>query len=73
VLFGPRYRKFDEACGLIAAGGAISAKDTHVGPLLLQQITGDAAMRERMGHQSGLFVERGAGATAKILSGLGLK
>ena len=73
VLFGPRYRKFDEACGLIAAGGAISAQDTHVGPVLLHQITRDAAMRERMGHQSGLFVERGAGATAKILNELAVK
>jgi hypothetical protein len=30
-------------------------------------------MRERMGHQSGLFVERGAGATAKILNELAVK
>jgi len=73
VLFGPRYLKFDEACGLISSGGAISAKDSQVGVLLLQQLTRDAALREQMGQQSGLFVERGSGATPKILNELGGK
>jgi 3-deoxy-D-manno-octulosonic-acid transferase len=68
VLFGPRYLKFDEACGLISSGGAMSAKDSRVGSLLLQQLTRDAALREQMGQQAGLFVERGTGATQKILS-----
>jgi 3-deoxy-D-manno-octulosonic-acid transferase len=73
VLFGPRYLKFDEACGLIAAGGAISTKDERVGAVLLGQLTADAAVRDRMGQQAGLFVERGAGATAKILNELAMK
>jgi 3-deoxy-D-manno-octulosonic-acid transferase len=72
VVFGPRHQKFDEAVGLIACGAALGARDVPAALQILQKLAVDAGMRSRMGRQAGVFVEQGAGATAKILNELEL-
>jgi len=67
VVFGPVYEKFDEAIGLIAAGGGISID----GPVKLETIFSDLLTDEQdrkiKGEAAGNFVHENAGASAKII------
>ncbi len=68
VVFGPVYEKFDEAIGLVNAGGAISIDG---GPVKLETILNgllnDEAVRKKMGEAAKKFVCDNAGASKKIL------
>jgi len=68
VVFGPVYEKFDEATGLINAGGAVSIDG---GPVKLENILNnllqDEAARKKMGEAAQQFVNENAGASKKII------
>ncbi len=68
VIFGPRFEKFNEAKGLIAAGGGIGVM---TGDELKQRV--DELLRDEMklkaaGEKAGEFVLGNTGATQKILA-----
>jgi len=68
VVFGPVYEKFDEAIGLVNAGGAISIDG---GPVkveaVLNSLLHDEAERKKMGAAAKKFVGDNAGASKKII------
>lgn len=68
VVFGPVYEKFDEAVGLVSAGGAVSIDG---GPVklenVLERLLNDEAERTAMGHAARRFVQEKAGASGKII------
>lgn len=68
VVFGPVFEKFDEAIGLVNAGGAVSIDG---GPVklenVLERLLNDAPERETMGNAARRFVLENAGASSKIL------
>lgn len=68
VVFGPVYEKFDEATGLVNAGGAVSIDG---GPVKLENVLArllnDEQEREQMGATARLFVQEHAGASEKII------
>lgn len=68
VVFGPVYEKFDEATGLVNAGGAVSIDG---GPVKLENVLNnllqDEAERKRMGEAAKQFVNENAGASKKII------
>ena len=68
VVFGPVYEKFDEATGLVQAGGGISVDG---GPVKLETILNtlltDEAERKRRGEAAKQFVYENAGASKKII------
>jgi 3-deoxy-D-manno-octulosonic-acid transferase len=68
VVFGPRYEKFAEACGLIEVGGAMAARDEAEALRLLKRLTADSTELQNMGNAAGTFVASGRGATDKIMS-----
>lgn len=67
VVFGPNYRKFREACELVAAGGGFSVNDYEglAGCLDMLLDNGAAA-----GKTAGEYVSRNTGATDTILKEL---
>ena len=68
VVFGPVYEKFDEAIGLVDAGGAISIDG---GPVKLETIfnrlLNDEIERNKRGEAAKKFVYENAGASKKII------
>ena len=68
VVFGPVYEKFDEATGLVNAGGAVSIDG---GPVkleaVLNRLLNDAEERNRKGKAAKQFVYDNAGASKKII------
>lgn len=68
VVFGPVYEKFDEATGLVNAGGAVSIDG---GPVKLENILNnllqDEGARKKMGEAAQQFVHENAGASKKII------
>lgn len=68
VVFGPVYEKFDEAIGLVNAGGAVSIDG---GPVKLENILNsllnDEKERNKMGEAAKQFVNENAGASKKII------
>jgi 3-deoxy-D-manno-octulosonic-acid transferase len=68
VIFGPKYRKFDEAVSLIAAGGAFSVNSGQELEDLAHQLMTNADEYRRVSESCSRFVEQNLGATDKILS-----
>ncbi len=68
VVFGPVYEKFDEAIGLVNAGGAVSIDG---GPVKLETVfnglLNNEAERTKMGVAAKKFVYENAGASKKII------
>lgn len=73
VLFGPKYEKFNEAHGLLAAGAARTAKNAFKGVEHLMNLTVPGVDLTTMSSAAGHFVEAGGGATSKIMSFLDLR
>lgn len=68
VVFGPVYEKFDEATGLVNAGGAVSIDG---GPVKLENVLNnllqDETERNKIGEAAKQFVYANAGASKKII------
>lgn len=68
VLFGPNYKKFNEAIGLIAAGGGISigsAKDLRAE---IKDLLTNPKKLDNVSKRSFDFVKQNKGATEKIMN-----
>ena len=67
VVFGPVYEKFDEAIGLVNAGGAISIDGPVKLETVLNNLLKDEPERKRRGEAASNFVKENAGASKKII------
>jgi 3-deoxy-D-manno-octulosonic-acid transferase len=67
VLFGPNYKKFKEAIGLIDAGGGFCINSSAEFSALLQKFIGNKNELELSSKNSFDFVKQNKGATKKIL------
>lgn len=72
VLFGPNHRKFAEARGLIAAGGAFEVRDAPQLANTLFLLMRDRETLAKAGEAARRYVEEHAGATQRVLGGLRL-
>lgn len=67
VIIGPVYEKYDEATGLVAAGGAISVNGLLELETALNTLLTDVAERNRAGEAARNFVYARAGASDSII------
>ena len=67
VLFGPNYKKFKEAIGLIDTGGGFSIASSHELSSLLNKLINNKNELESSGKKAIEFVKENKGATEKIL------
>ncbi len=67
VIFGPKYQKFQEASGLIEAGGGFCIKDYEELKSLLDRMLTDGRFLSEAGDRAGSFVTGNAGATERVL------
>lgn len=67
VVFGPVYEKFEEAKGLIRAGGAKSIDGPINLEKVLHQLLQDHETRKEMGEKARAFVKDHEGASGKII------
>lgn len=70
VIFGPNNSHFQEARGLIAAGGGFEIGAYHDFETLMHRLESDAALLKDSGRKAGTFVKDRSGATEKILHGI---
>ena len=68
VLFGPNYKKFKEAIGLIGNGGGISVATSNELATHLNKILTDKKELELRSRSSFEFVKQSRGATEKIIN-----
>lgn len=68
VLFGPRYKKFKEAIGLIETGGGISVNSSDELRVELRNLLSDQKFLESAGKKSFDFVKQNRGATERIMN-----
>ena len=68
IVFGPKYRKFKEACDLIALGGAFSVSNGEEYRTIMERLLSDKQFRKEGGAICKKYVEDNLGATAKILA-----
>lgn len=68
VLFGPNNKRFQEAQGLLRAGGGFEIADARSFADLMQAFEADADYMKTAGDEAGRYVLGRAGASAKILS-----
>ncbi len=66
VIFGPDHKKFNEAKGLIEAGGGFQVKNTSELAILLDRLIGDEAYRRTASEAAARYVRKMAGATQRI-------
>lgn len=67
VIFGPHYRKFSEAIGLIHHSGAFSYQTFDELNLIVNKLLSDADYLATCNERAGHFVVSNTGATAKIM------
>jgi len=67
VLFGPNYKKFKEAIGLIESGGAVCVNSSTELTLQLKKLLTNKEVLETSSKNSFDFVKQNKGATEKIL------
>ena len=68
VIFGPNYKKFKEAIGLIEAGGGISVNSSNDLSSHLKNLLSDKKKLEETSKRSFDFVQQNKGATEKIMN-----
>jgi len=68
VIFGPNYKKFKEAIGLIEAGGGISVNSSNELSYHLKGLLSDKKELEETSKRSFDFVQQNKGATEKIMN-----
>ena len=69
VVFGPNYKKFQEAKDLIANGGAFSINDAADFDRLMQRFA-EEPFRSKCGETAAKYIYSHTGATQTILSGI---
>ncbi|MDE6611248.1 MAG: 3-deoxy-D-manno-octulosonic acid transferase, partial [Muribaculaceae bacterium] len=67
VVFGPKHRKFNEAAGLIACGGAFSVASATEADTILSRLLSDKDARRAAGKAADSYIKANVGATAKIM------
>jgi 3-deoxy-D-manno-octulosonic-acid transferase len=67
VVFGPRFEKFNEAKGLISAGGGFGVQSEEELKGALSELMTDEKKRAAAGNIAGKFVSENTGATKIIL------
>ncbi len=67
VLFGPYYKKYSEAIGLIESGGGISFDDADDCKRILERLLKDDTEYNLRSKEAGNFVHSNKGATEKII------
>ena len=67
VIFGPVYEKFDEAIGLVEAGGGEPVDGLFELESILNKLLGDDQYRHEMGEAARKFVHEKAGAAQEII------
>lgn len=72
VLFGPRYRAFEEACAFIAGGGAFEVQDAAGLEAALRRLEATEAY-ERAAMAVGNYLRAQRGATERIMAFVGMK
>ncbi len=70
VIFGPRYKAFQEAVDLVELGGAFAVRSYEELMNILQQLTGDREMLKNSGSIAGDYVKSHLGATKSIVEKL---
>jgi 3-deoxy-D-manno-octulosonic-acid transferase len=68
VLFGPNYKKFKEAIGLIDAGGGISVRSAYELSAEIKKLLTDTKKLGDVSKSSFDFVQQNKGATEKIIN-----
>ncbi len=72
VIFGPNNKNFQEALGLLAAGGGFEINDDEDFVKIMNQLISDRQMLCSSSEKAGTFVNGQAGATRKVMEALGL-
>lgn len=72
VIFGPEYRKFDEAEELIKRGAAFPVSDLNTFTQIADKLISDNEFRKLSGKNAEIYVEENIGATSKILNAIEL-
>ncbi len=67
VIFGPVYKAYAEACGLVANGGGVSVNNTGELTAALQSLLLNDEAQRHAGQISAQFVGRSRGATEKVM------
>ncbi len=73
VIIGPNNKKFDEAQGLMQAGGCFEIHDAAEFETLMDRFDTDKAFLKESSEKAGQFVKGQAGATDRILYAVPLK
>lgn len=68
VVFGPNYKKFIEAQGLIASGGAVSVKEPQELVKAIESLVNDDVQRKERGAKAKAYVAERSGATLQVVS-----
>ncbi|MBO4658765.1 MAG: 3-deoxy-D-manno-octulosonic acid transferase [Prevotella sp.] len=72
VIFGPNNKNFQEAQGLLAAGGGYEINDEEDFFTIMDQLISDDQLLRSSSEKAGTFVGGQAGATGKVMEALGL-
>ena len=73
VIIGPNNKKFDEAQGLMAEGGAFEITDYDSFAALMTRFDQEPEFLSESSRKAGHFVKGQAGATDRILAAVPLK
>lgn len=72
VIFGPNNKRFREAQGLLASKGGFEIADASAFKTIADRLMGDEAYCAEAGKAAGNYVASLAGATERVLKGVGL-
>ena len=67
VVFGPKYKKFQEAVDLIEVGGGFSITNQQEFDAIMDRLIFDENFRKSAGQNAGDFVQKSPNATAMIM------
>lgn len=67
VVFGPKYKKFQEAVDLIEVGGGFTIANQHEFNEIMNQLMNDESFRNDAGKKAGDFVQNSPNATKMIM------
>ena len=73
VFFGPKYKKFPEAIGLVSAGGAFCVSDLSDFDRILRKLNEDATVLMQTRSTALEYVRMQSGASLKILTDAGFE